>query len=190
MGLLFLLLFGSYFQIQDLIYKQNHASIQSHQMIGAVQMITRDIENTVFEPWHDKNFFTASKEIVQANRADVLNFPSGTLYHNPSTLQARLYNVTYYGRTDEVSGDLRLYRREDAFIDYQETTGGIDVPILDHLLEFRCEFSDNGDDWEDGWQLSDKKKPPAYARITLKWEEEDNQREFIFQVSPGIYSKN
>lgn len=189
MGMLFLMLFGTYFQIKELLYTQSASSIQSHQVIGAVRMLTKDIENTVFEAWHTNNFFSATKNIVAARRADILNFPSGSLYHNPSTQQARLFNVTYHAKVND-DGVLNLYRREDAFISYKHTTGGIDVPIFDNLQEFRCEFSGNGEDWEDGWSITEKKKPPAFVRVTLKWEEDMNEREFIFEVSPGIFTKN
>ena len=102
-------------------------------------------------------------------------------------MQARIYNVSYYGKSDEESGTITLVRTEDIFADLESTARGVEVPILENVTEFSTEYSLNAEDWRPDWDMILMKRPPPYIKVTLRWEENNNEREFQFQVNPGVF---
>lgn len=186
-GILMTALFSFYMAIRGLVFEQTHASQSGNRAINAIKIITRDFQNLVYEPYNSRYFFIVKEQVTGEVKTVFLNFLSGSLYSNPSLMQSSVYNVTYFGQKDEEASRVDLYRSEDIFADFKNTTGGIKVPLLENIAEFTAEFSLNTDDWRKDWDMTLMKKPPRYIRITLKWYEEENLRTFQSEISPGIF---
>ncbi len=189
-GLLFMGLFGSHLQIQDVIRTQSFASRRGNQALFAIQTFSRDLNNLHYEDWHTKSFFIGNtgKSLAgnDISNTSTVNFATNNLYSNPSVLQGRVYSVTYFTEISERSGKLTLYRKEDIFVDYEKTDQGIAIPILEDILAFELEYSTNGDSWKNEWNSKLARKPPMYIKSTFRWIENDAEREFIFTTSPPI----
>jgi len=189
-GVLFVGLFGTYFQIRNIIITQSKSSIDNDRMSALIFTITKDIENVLFEPWNQKNyFFTVEKLVSHGIESDAINFCTGSLYGNPELLQANFYSVTYFTDYNEENGSTSLYRSEDVFIDYKKSKNGIPVPVMNNIEKFKIECSENGKDWISDWKFSDKKKLPSNIKFTISWLESGLQRNIDFQVTPGILLK-
>ena len=189
-SVLFIGLLTTYRQIQKLLSTQSRASVQGNQAEQLYEILSHDIENMVYEKWNKKFFFKTQKNIVSSSRIDDLNFITGSLYSNPQVRQSSFYNVTYFGKPDE-NGKLTLYRKEDMFVDYKETSHGVSIPVLTNITEFRVEFSKDGKDWLDTWENLLTKTIPSFIRITIQYESDMNSsgqtRTMVLQISPGIY---
>ena len=121
---------------------------------------------------------------------DFLNFISGSIYSNPLILQSRIRNITYFGEILPDSGKIAIFRKEDMFADYTNKTIGIPVPVLEQVSEFRVEFSRNGDEWLDAWDLARMRGIPVYIRATIIYQETSEplspERKLVLETSPGI----
>jgi hypothetical protein len=153
------------------------------------RILSQDIHNLVHDS-HRKYFFTAEKEVIGGSRIDFLNFISGSIYSNPGVLQARIRNITYFGKINNDDGKVTLYRKEDMFADYTNKTIGVSVPVLNKVSEFRAEFSKTGNDWLDTWDISRMKTIPNYIKITFTYEQSTNEvmpeRTIVLETTPGI----
>jgi len=192
--LLSMLLLGimtTYVQIQKLLSSQSIASQRVQQAEELYEILSHDLQNIVYEKWNKDYFFIAKKNITGGVRVDSLNFISGSLYSNPLNLQSRTYNVYYFGKVDDESGLLSLYRKEDMFVDYKEKTHGVAIVVLENIREFMAEFSTNGKDWQDNWDSLGSKNIPQHFRITIKYLQKDQggerQQTLVLQTSPGIF---
>lgn len=180
----------TYLQIQKVLKSQTQASFNGQKAEELYEILSHDLQNIVVEPWNRKYFFTAQKSILGGARMDFLNFISGSLYSNPLALQTQVYNVTYFAEADPQSGELTLYRSEDMFTDYKNTKGGIPVPVLENIREFRAEFSIDNKNWVDDWDYSLKQRIPIYIRITIRFisnkDSLNPEKTLVLQTSPGL----
>lgn len=191
MSLLLMGIMTTYVQIQKLLNSQSSASVQGQQAEELYVILSHDLQNIVYEKWNKSYFFKVKKNIEGGSRIDSLNFISSSIYSNPQMLQSRVYNVTYFGKINQDTGFLTLYRKEDMFVDYKETNHGVPVPVLEKITGFLTEFSLNGKDWQDSWDSVLNKNLPVHFRITIKYIQEfdtdTNERTLILQTSPGIF---
>jgi len=191
LSVFFLGLMTTYMQIQKLLNVQSNASVQGQQAEELYEILSHDIQNLVYEKWNNDYFFIAQKNVSGGSRIDRINFISGSLYSNPGILQSPFYNVTYFGKVNNDTGIMTLYRKEDMFVDYKETSLGVPIPVLDNISEFIAEFSLNGKDWQDSWDYSLNKSLPKFIKITIKYfQKEDTnkvERTIMLQTSPGIF---
>lgn len=181
----------AYIQVQKLLTSQSIASQKVQQAEELYEILSHDLQNIVYEKWNKDYFFIAAKNITGGSRIDSLNFISGSLYSNPLNLQSRTYNVYYFGKVDDDTGVLTLFRKEDMFVDYHETTRGVALPVLYNIREFMIEFSQNGKDWVDSWDSILHRDVPLYFRITIRYlqkeEGGEKERTLMLQTSPGIF---
>ncbi|MES0489926.1 MAG: type II secretion system protein GspJ [Leptospirales bacterium] len=190
-GTMLVALFGIFFQVRSTMQDQALYSNDGEDGAILLQTLSRDISSALYEKWnHNKFFFSVRKNILQGKRADSLNFTTGSFYYHISVQHARCYNVTYFGKPDPENDSVTLYRKEDVFADYENTTRGVSIPVLHNVEVFQIELSDDAKTWQEAW---DNKRLPRYVRITLIWIEGNKdaeftkERKFVMQVSPGIY---
>ncbi|MDH5716566.1 MAG: prepilin-type N-terminal cleavage/methylation domain-containing protein [Spirochaetia bacterium] len=190
-SVLFLGLLTSFFQMERLMSSQKIAADKSQNAINLMKMLSADLQNIVYEKWNIKDsFFLGKKEIVGGTRVDFLNFPTGSLYSNPSTLQSNVFSVAYYGKIDDNTGILNLYRREDIFISKIEESAGVGVPIIQNVKAFEVQYSTNSKTFDDEWDSALKSNTfPNIIKVRLVWEENDQEREFTFESYPPILSQ-
>ena len=191
MSILFLGIITTYVQIQRLLNSQSIASMQGQQAEELYEILSHDLQNIVYEKWNKKYFFLAKKNLIGGSKIDSLNFISGSIYTNPLVFQSRIYNVTYFGKINNDNGSLTLFRKEDMFADYKETSNGVPIPVLNKITKFLTEFSLNGEDWQDTWDPILNKNLPTHIRITIQYIQDEesgmNERKLILQTSPGIF---
>ncbi len=198
-SVLFTLLFGTYFQLQKVIKKQNIRSQISQQAIEAMYVLSSDIHNLYYEQWNIDFYFLGEKKIVENQQIDTLKFPTSSLYSNTSTLQASVYTVTYFGGVDEETNETILYRKEDSFLDYKGKTleldsnndviqDGVAIPLLKNVKNFIIEYSNNYESYDDTWDITKSNIPPKFIRVTLEWEENGLIRKITSVMSPVILS--
>jgi len=190
-GVMLVALFGIFFNVRSTM--QNQAQYSNDGEDGAVllQAISRDISSAIYEKWnHKRFFFSVTKGIKHGKRVDSINFTTGSFYHHLSVKHARVYNVTYFGKADSDADSITLYRKEDVFADFENTTRGVSIPVLYNVQAFQIELSDDANTWQETWE---NKRLPRYVRISLTWIEGDkdaeftSERKFVMQVSPGIF---
>ena len=187
-GVLITLLFSTHMQMQTSIRNQNSLSKTTDKANMAVVFISKDIHNAIHESWNRKTFFTLRKEMHNNNRGDFLNFSTGTKQVNYTGSSAQAFNVTYYAETDEETDETILYRKEDMFTDYKNTTRGVAIPIIRKLKRFQVSVGNNEKSLRDEWSISMKKTLPLFVKVEIEWENEMDQTQKIeFQVSPGIF---
>ena len=107
--LLFAAMFGSYFRIREILEEETYSSQQAEQNTLLIENLSNDIRNIYFKPWDKKTFFFSRKEILSGSRIDRLMFTSNSPYSNASTLQTKVFGVTYFGKSDEDSDTITLY---------------------------------------------------------------------------------
>jgi len=187
-GTLMTLLFSTHMQMQTSIRKQNSLSQSADKANIAVVFISKDIQNALFEQWNPKTFFTLEKQLHSSQRADFLNFSTGTKHENYTGSSAQAYNVTYFAQTDEETDEVVLYRKEDIFTDFTNTQRGIAIPIVRKLVRFQVSVGPNEKSLRDEWTIAMNKTLPRYVKVELEWETENKEiRKIEFQVSPGIF---
>lgn len=183
-GMLLAGLFASYMQIKEILYSETKNAAISQQVIYTAESLRNDFANLLIEKWNLKYFFECRRQVTLGARIDFCNFPSGSLYTNPSTLQTGAHNVTWFGANNPQTGHNVLYRKEDIFTDYTDTQKGISVPVLNNINQFIVEFSTNGEDWTDGWSYQARKMLPRKIRVKFVWMEGDISRNYSFEISP------
>jgi len=182
-------LFTTYLQIQNLLFQQSDASKQSEKALQLIKMITTDLQNLTYQKWNPQAFFfKGKKEITHSVRTDYIKFPSGSYYSNPATLQSRVFSVTYYGYYDDETDTIGIYRKEDFFVDKDEESPGVGILILPNVQSFEIEYSTDGEDFNEEWDIALKKDFPKHIRFVVSWNEDDLQREISFEVQPYILS--
>jgi hypothetical protein len=184
-GLLLTGLFGTYLQVQELIYKQSQGSENSGQALHFMRTLSSDLNNIVFEKWNDRQPFLIEKSIIDGKRIDRLFFVSSSLYANPANYQNSAFNVSYQGKVDFEKGVV-LYRMEDVFADSSLKIKGIPIPYVNNVEEFAVQASNNGRDWIDGWDRKMNNVLPRYLKVILKWNEAGKEREFEFELRPPL----
>ena len=184
-GLLLTGLFGTYLQVQELIYKQSKGSENSGQALNFMRVLSSDLNNIVFEKWNDRQPFIIEKSIIDGKRIDRLFFVSSSLHSNPANYQNSAFNVSYQGKADFENGVI-LYRLEDVFADSSQKLKGIPIPYVDNVQEFAVQASNNGRDWVDGWDRKINNVLPRYLKVILKWNEMGKEREFEFELRPPL----
>ena len=182
---LFITIFGLYFRIKDLIYDQGLLSQKKSHAFSVIEMISNDLRNLYYEKWNKNSFFEGEKAFSTHVRIDTLNFVSSTLYSNASTMQNRVFSINYFGEENE-DGHIYLFRQESAFLDYKEKNWGIPIPILKDVILFEVNYSSNGTQWEEEWNLESQRKLPGFVRIRIRWLEVGEEKEHVVAVQPYI----
>ncbi len=185
-GFLFVAIFGSFLQIQELMHDQNLNSTKHNQAMIAIQAFSDDINNLYYEVGNARSFFTGTEELVGGKQVDKLNFAVSSAYSNPSTLQGRVFSVTYFGETNDLTGKVNLYRKEDSFLDYANKENGIPIAIIENIEEFSLEYSSNNSQWKQEWNLRQVDRLPCYIRATFRWNENNNIKEFLLTITPML----
>ena len=189
-GFLFVALFGSYLQVQDVVHNQSQYAHQGNKILSAAKILSDDISNTYYEKKNPDSFFSGKKEIFLQGRVDKLNLAVISSYSNPSLLQGKVFAVTYFGKLDQDNDTLSLYRKEDNWLDYDNPEQGIPIPLIQDIKEFSLEYSLNRTSWQNTWDLKNSKKIPKYVRATFRWLEGNTEREFVVIATPVLAQLN
>lgn len=176
-SLLFVVLIGSFFQIQELVSVGTNNTDRSHQGVLAMETLVQDLNNLFIEPILGKStkkrnirkIFWSKKRVEGSKEMNVITFASNRFYNNNLLLQNQVYNVTYYTRYDDEKEMFLLIRRENIFVDYENVTSGTPIVILDDIVKFQVEFSRDGEYWFSGWNVTSRSGFPEYIKITLEW---------------------
>ncbi len=188
LGFLITALFGSYFQIKQLLLIENEAAITGNRAMLALKTISEDLNNLFIEGrWNPKQIFEIRKDTIGSKRVDFMNFASTKLFSNPQTMQSSVRMVTYYGEVDEESGRVNLMRREDIFLDKNNPTAGVAIPLFQGIEKLEVQFSRDGGSFNDeDWSYASKRTYPRYIQVTMGWKEQGRDREYSFEVRPPI----
>ncbi|RME89663.1 MAG: prepilin-type N-terminal cleavage/methylation domain-containing protein [Candidatus Hydrogenedentota bacterium] len=178
--------FSLYMSLKNLTYTSAQSASMRAEILTAAGALSADIRNAYAPSWNPKTFFEAYKGQELSGRFDTLNFVATTLYANPTLLQTSVFSVTWYvKKTDE---GITLYRKNSAFVDYENPEAGIPIPMVHHITSFIVEFSLNGEDWFDEWSYKVRKRLPPYVQITIRWQDSSTgkEEEYKFQTAPQI----
>jgi len=194
MGTLFVMMFGTFFQINEIVSFQTSASDRATSALNSLNTLAADFNNLVTDNWYNKEatydiarpYFLVKKNIDSGKRFDFASFISGQYYSNNMALQSRVHTVTYYVKEDETNQKKTLFRRESVFADYKNPHSGISLPLIEEIEEFKIEFSVNGDNWVDDWDYDEKKSFPKYIQVTIKWEQNNTIRQLSRIILPPI----
>lgn len=188
-GFIFTTLMAVYFQVKKLTYEQTRVSSQSTAAIEFGTAISYDLANLIFEKYNVRQVFLIEKELHGGKRFDSFVFPSAALHANPSVLQARSFMVSYFVERDKDGQNYTLYRAEDMYIDYRNLYRGVAVPMVRLVDEFKVEGSNNGVDFEEGWDYRSRRQIPRYIRVTLRYRVSELSNEVsqhVVEVRPPI----
>ena len=188
-GFIYMTLFTLHFQVKKLAADQVRNSGQSTAIMDLAAVFSADLANLVFEKHNTRQVFFTDKEVHGGKRFDAFVFPSGSLYSNPYVFQARSFMVSYCVEPDARSGDYILYRAEDLFIDAKNLFQGIPVPMVSLVDEFRVLGSNNGIDYEEGWDFRIRRMIPRYVRMIIRYRENKDSyevKEYSVDVRPPI----
>ncbi|MCS6972376.1 MAG: type II secretion system GspH family protein [Turneriella sp.] len=188
-GFIFVTLMAIYLQVKKLTYEQTRVASQSAAVIDFGVAISYDLANLIFEKYNTRQVFLIERELHGGKRFDAFVFPSAALYSNPSVLQSRSFMVAYFVERDRDGRNYTLYRSEDMFVDPRNLYRGVPVPMVRFVEEFKVEGSNNGVDFEEGWDYRVRRQIPRYVRITLQYrvsETSDTISTYTIDVRPPI----
>ena len=188
-GFIYMTLFTLHFQVKKLAVNQIRNSGQSTAIIDLGAVFSADLANLVFEKHNLRQVFFTNKELNGGKRFDAFVFPSGSLYANPYLFQARSFMVSYFVEQNDRNGDYTLYRAEDFLIDAKNLFQGIPVPMVHFVDEFRVLGSNNGIDYEEGWDFKLRRMIPRYVRMIIRYRESKDAyevKEYSVDVRPPI----
>lgn len=188
-GFIFTTLMALYMQVKKVAYEQTRVSNQSAAVIDLGQAISYDLANLIYEKYNTKQVFQVEKELNGGKQFDAFVFPSAALNANPTVLQARSFMISYFVERDPTGPDYTLYRAEDMYVDYRNLYRGVAVPMLKYIDEFRVEGSNNGVDYEGGWDYKVRRQLPRYVKATIRYRQSESSyevSEYVVEVRPPI----
>ena len=146
-----------------------------------IEMVTRDLETALVEPYKDLDAFHAEAESVNGEATTKVDFVTTVRSRTrvkvgDDLVKASINEVGYRCRRSEVAqGLMALYRREDLGVDEEPLAGGRYYKLADRVKSFRIDWFKDGkgdpttDDakGEEEWDAKKEKKLPWGCRVTL-----------------------
>lgn len=156
-GMIVSLIYGSFARTaesKDMIERGNDIY---HQMRWALDKMEADL-STAYLSTNSKSysiFYGVNRDSGSGQPVDELHFTSfNHLKFNPAARESDQCELSYFVMENPETGELTLYRREDASPDEDNTEGGEFYELADGIILFNLRYFD-GVDWLDEWDSRD-----------------------------------
>lgn len=183
------MLYGSHFQIQNFLFVQTQHTQESAHALSSINLLVKDINSMVFQPWNKKVYIRSSKKSCQLGTCSHLEMSSTQYHDNPSTIQLMVNRVEYF--VELYKNKPTLFRSVDPFYDDNESKKTPAIPILENLQEFVLEFSPDGENWQEEWDFIGTPTAPQIVKIIIAYKtgESDKEKKMTILVRPAIMTK-
>lgn len=184
-----LMLYGSYFQIQNFLFTQTKYTKESSHALSSINLLVKDMNSMVFQSWNKKVYFKASKKSCQLGSCSHLEMSSTQYHDNPSAIQLMVNRVEYF--VDLYKNKPTLFRSINPFYDDSETKRTPAIPILEGLEEFVLEFSPDGENWQEEWDFIGTPTAPQVVKIMVAYKTSgsDKTKKMTILVRPAIMTR-